>query len=255
MQITLAEASMNEVAYAVSCAKSRYFSCTTSVAVWVCAGDVARDDADRAVLTEGPGEAEHHAVDDRPLDAGQGDPPERLGTVGSEAAGGLLLVVADLGQHRDDLADHQGQRHETGRHDHAGRGVDDVEVLRLQRRPEPPVAAVVDEHQGEAHDHRRHRQGYVEHRGQRPLAGELVAHQQDRHRDAEDQVDQHRDAGHLQGQQQRVPAPRGPRTRCSGCSARPRTCAGPPGRPARPPAGRRSRRPAPGAASGRRWVP
>ena len=36
MQITLAEASMNEVANAVSCAKSRYFSCTTSVAVWVC---------------------------------------------------------------------------------------------------------------------------------------------------------------------------------------------------------------------------
>ena len=35
MHNTLAEARMKDVAYAVSCAKSRYFSWTTSVAVWV----------------------------------------------------------------------------------------------------------------------------------------------------------------------------------------------------------------------------
>ena len=33
------------------------------------ADDVARDDLDRAELAERPGQAEHDAVDDRPLDA------------------------------------------------------------------------------------------------------------------------------------------------------------------------------------------
>ena len=38
---------------------------------------------------------------DRPLDARQGDPQERLAAVGPEAARGLFLLVTDLLQHRD----------------------------------------------------------------------------------------------------------------------------------------------------------
>ena len=89
------------------------------MAVWVSPTDVAGDDLDRAELAERAGQAEHDAVHDRPLDAGQGDPPERLPGVGAEAAGGLLLVVADLLEHRHHLADHQRQGDEAGRHDHA----------------------------------------------------------------------------------------------------------------------------------------
>ena len=55
--------------------------------------------------------------------------------VGTEAAGRLLLVVADLVEDRDDLADHQRQRHEAGRHDHAGRVEDDLAARR------PPASA------------------------------------------------------------------------------------------------------------------
>ena len=124
-----------------------------------------------------------------------------------------------------DLADHQRQRHETGGHDHAGRVEDDLEALLLQRRPEPAVAAVVDQQQREADDDRRHRQGYVDHRGQHPLAGELVAHQQDRDRHAEDQVDQHRPERHLRGEQQRVLHVRVRERVGQGGRARPRTCA------------------------------
>src|SRR3954470_13612253 len=40
--------------------------------------DVARDDLHGAVLPERAGEAEHNAVHDGPLDAGQGDPAEGL---------------------------------------------------------------------------------------------------------------------------------------------------------------------------------
>ena len=154
------------------------------------ADDVAGDDLDRAELTERAGQAEHDAVDDGPLDAGQRDPPERLHRVGAEAPGGLLLVVADLLEHRHHLADHQRQRHEHGRHDHAGGGEDDLEAGLLQARAEPSVAAVVDQHQGQADHDRRDRERYVEHRGQHPLAGEVVADQQDRDGQAEHQVDQ-----------------------------------------------------------------
>ena len=40
--------------------------------------DVARHDLHGAELAERAGQAEHHAVDDGPLDRRQGDPPERL---------------------------------------------------------------------------------------------------------------------------------------------------------------------------------
>ena len=136
--------------------------------------------------------------------AGQRDPPEGLAPVGAEAARGLLLVVADLLEHRHHLADHQRQRDEDGGHDHARRGEDDLEAGPLQRRAEPAVAAVVDEHQREADDDRRDRERYVEQRAQDPLAPEVVAHQQDRDGQPEDQVDQHREEGDVDGQGERV---------------------------------------------------
>ena len=119
MQSTLTNASMNEVAYAVACSKFWYFCSTIERRGLGLAGEVAGDDLDRAELAEGAGQAQHDAVHDGPLDAGQRDPPERLAGAGAEAAGRLLLVVADLGEHRHDLADDQRQRHEAGGHDHA----------------------------------------------------------------------------------------------------------------------------------------
>src|SRR5205809_805850 len=83
------------------------------------------------------------AVNARPLDAWQGDPAERLEPVRAEAARRLLLVVADLLEHGDDLPHHQRQRDEAGGHDHAGRGEDDLQPVRLERRAEPPEPTVV----------------------------------------------------------------------------------------------------------------
>ena len=104
------------------------------------AGDVAGDDLDRAELAERAREGQHDAVHDRPLDARQGDPAEGLDGVGAEAAGRLLLLVADLLEHRHDLADHQRQRDEHGGHDHAGGGEDDLDARGVESPwPNSPV--------------------------------------------------------------------------------------------------------------------
>src|SRR5215212_2275062 len=50
-------------------------------------GDVSGQHLDGPELPEGPGEGQDHAVNDGPLDAGQGDPEEGLPGVGPEAPG------------------------------------------------------------------------------------------------------------------------------------------------------------------------
>ena len=155
---------------------------------------VARHDLDRAELAERAGQAQHDAVDDAPLDGRQRDAPEGLPRVGAEAAGRLLLLDADLLEHRHDLADDQRQGHEDGGHDDAGRGEDDLEP-RLQGGAEPAVAPAVDQDERQAHHDRRHRQRQVEQGVEQPLAGEPVAHEQDRDADAEHRVDDDGDHG------------------------------------------------------------
>src|SRR5437762_797339 len=67
-------------------------------------GDAARHDADRAELTERAGGREDDAVRDGPPDGGQRDPPEGRERRSAERRGRLLLLRANLAQHRYDLA-------------------------------------------------------------------------------------------------------------------------------------------------------
>ena len=76
---------------------------------------------------------------------------------------------------------------------------DHDDAVRLQGRAEPAVAAVVDQQQGEADDDRRDRHRQVDQGRERPLAGELVAHEEQRHPDAEDGVDRDRPQRDLDG--------------------------------------------------------
>ena len=105
---------------------------------------------------------------------------------------------------RDHLADDQRQRDEHGRHDHAGRGEDDLEADLLQGRAEPAVPAVVDEQQRQADDDGRDRERHVDERAEQPLAPELVADQQQRDAHAEHQVDEYGEHGERPGQLERV---------------------------------------------------
>ena len=105
-------------------------------------GDLPRDHADGPELAQRARRRQHDAVGDAPADRRQGDAPEGLPPVGAQRRGGLLLLVADLLQHRLDLADHERQRDEDRREHHAGHREDDLDPLVDEPLAEPAVAAV-----------------------------------------------------------------------------------------------------------------
>ena len=74
--------------------------------------DVARDDVDRAVLAECAGDGQDRAVHDRPPDRRQRDAEEPLQRRRAEDRCGLLLLGAELLEHRHDLADDERQADE-----------------------------------------------------------------------------------------------------------------------------------------------
>ena len=79
------------------------------------ADDGARDDGDRAVLAERACRGEHDAVGQRRADRRQRDAPERLQLRRPERRGGMLLLLADLAQHRYQLARDERQADERRR--------------------------------------------------------------------------------------------------------------------------------------------
>ena len=121
----------------------------------------------------------------------------------AQRVGGLLLVGADLAQHRHDLADDERQRHEDGRQDHARHGEDDLEADVVQEPAEPAVLAV-DQEQRQADDHRRERERQVDERVEERLAGEPAAHERERRDDPEDGVDGHGDGRDLAASARRL---------------------------------------------------
>ena len=95
----------------------RFSTSSVSVSVWP--DELAGDDADRAELAERAGGREHHAVGDAPADRRQRDAPEGLQRAAPRVAAACSCSVADLAQHRDDLAHDERQRDEDRRQDHA----------------------------------------------------------------------------------------------------------------------------------------
>ena len=149
---------------------------------------------------------------------------------------------------------HERQGHEDGGHDDRRVGEEHLEAASLERRPEPAVAPAVDQHQREADDDRRHREGQIDQRAEEAAAGEPVAHQQQRHAHAEHRVD---DDGETLTHEVSCSAwfTRGIVEACrAGRRARRRTCSWRPATPARPRAGtgRRSTMSRRGSVTGRR---
>ena len=91
----------------------------------------------------------------------QGLAPERLG--------GLLGVGADLAQHGHRLADDERQRDEDRREHHPGHREDDLDALFGEPVAEP-AGLPVDEHEREADDDRRDREGQVDQQAEDRLA-------------------------------------------------------------------------------------
>ena len=129
--------------------------------------DVARDQDQRAVLAERPGEGEQHAGEDAGQQVGEDDPPEDGEAAGPERGRRLLHLLVQLHQQRLHGAGDEGQGDEAEGDDDRDPGEGDVEPDRAFR----PVEG----EQGEAGDDRRQREGQVDQRVDGALAGELVA--------------------------------------------------------------------------------
>jgi hypothetical protein len=68
----------------------------------------------RAELAHRPGVGEDHAVQQAPLDVGQGDVPEGLPAVGAEHHRGFFFLLALRLHQRDQLAGDEGEGDEHG---------------------------------------------------------------------------------------------------------------------------------------------
>ena len=132
------------------------------------ATDVAGDDRYGTEFAHRAGVAQQHAVQQPPLDVGQGDAAEDLPAARPEGHPHFLLVAA-LGFHqRDQLARHEREGDEHRRQQDARQREDDFDFVGGKPRPQPALAAEEqDPHQ--AGDHRGDRERQVD-EGQQPLA-------------------------------------------------------------------------------------
>ena len=126
--------------------------------------------------------------------AGKRHAPERLPARSAERRGRLLLIGADLAEHRDDLADDERQRNEDRDEDHPGQREHHLDSVVGQPAPEPAGPAV-QEQEREPDDDRRQREREVDEGVHDALAGEALAHDRERADHAEDRVRRHRDRG------------------------------------------------------------
>ena len=137
--------------------------------------DVARDQRQRSELAHRPGKRQSGARHDGRDQVGQDDPEERGDLRRAERVGGVLHLAVQLLQDRLDGPDHEGQRHEQQRQQHA-----DLLVGHL---------VAVEGQQHDARHDRGQREGQVDDRVDRALARELVPDQHPRDQRAHDHVD------------------------------------------------------------------
>ena len=110
---------------------------------------------------------------------------------------GLLLLVALLLHQRDQLARDEREGDEEGREHDARHREDDLHVVLAQPGPEPALQAE-EQHEDQARDHGRDREGQVDQRDQRALAAELELRDRPGGRHAERGVQRHADRGDQQ---------------------------------------------------------
>src|SRR4051794_12245936 len=105
-------------------------------------GEAAGDDRHRAEFTQCAGERQDDAVHDRPLNRRERDAPKDRERAGAQRRSGLLLLGADLAEHRYHLAHDERKRDEEGREQDARVREEDPDAVVVQPLPEPAVVRV-----------------------------------------------------------------------------------------------------------------
>ena len=161
--------------------------------------DAAGDHRDGPELAHRAGVAQDDAVQQAPLDVGQGDAPERLPAARPQRQRRLLLVRPLRLHHGDQFARDEREGHERRRQHDPRHGEDDFQVVRVQPG-EQPAAAPEHQHERQAGDHGRDRERQVNQRRQDVLAPEVELGDRPGGADAEERVQRHGDAGGDEGQ-------------------------------------------------------
>jgi len=102
---------------------------------------MAGNDRHGAELAHGPRRTQQHAIEQSPLDIGQGDAEEDVPAARAEGAGGDFLVGALVFHQRDQFAGDERQGNEDGGQHQARQGEDDLDVMVTQQEAEPALGA------------------------------------------------------------------------------------------------------------------
>ena len=119
------------------------------------AADMAGDHRYRAEFAHGAGSAQHHAIQQTPLDIRQGDAPEGAPAAGTEHQGSFLLLGALSLHQRNQLAGNERHGNKHRGQDNAGHGENDPDAMLIQPRSQPALGAE-QQHINQPGDHRRH---------------------------------------------------------------------------------------------------
>ncbi len=152
--------------------------------------DVAGDDGHRAKFAHGAGVAEEHAVEERPLHVRQRHLEEGAQARGAERERRLLVLRALFSHEWNQFARDEREGHEHGREHDAREREDDLDVVRLEERPEIALGAE-QQHEDEAGDDGGDRERQVDHRDQQALARELILGERPGHDHPEHEVERH----------------------------------------------------------------
>ena len=163
------------------------------------AADVAGDDRDRAELPHRPRVAQDDAVEQPPLHVRQRDPPEHLPARGAEHDRGLLLVAPCASITGISSRATKGKVTKTVASTIPGTAKMIFRSCAASHGPSQPCAPE-EQHEDDARDHRRDREGQVDQREQERAAREVEARDRPRGGEPEDQVGGHGDRGREQGE-------------------------------------------------------
>ena len=166
------------------------------------AADMPRNHADGTKLAHRPGVGEDHAIEQPPLDVGQGDIPEGLPAIGAQHHRRFLFFLALRLHQRDQLAGNEGKGDEHGGQHDAGHGEDDLDVVVEQPRPQPALGPE-NQHKDQTGDHRRHRKRQIDQGDQEVLATKFELGNRPGCRHPEHQVERYRNQRCQQGQPDR----------------------------------------------------
>src|SRR5258706_8084613 len=162
------------------------------------AADVARDHRDRAEFSHRAGVAQQDSIEHPPAHVRQRYDAEYAPAAGAHRERGFLIIAPLRLHERDQLPRDEGESDESRGEHHARHREDDLEIVIAQPVAEP-AAGAEHQHKNQTGDDRRHREGQVDERQEKPLGAKFKLADRPGRRDAKDGIQRHGNRCHGEG--------------------------------------------------------